>query len=89
MTATKDKRLAVRVSNDQDALTRHAAETEAMTVTDPTVRATVAHAQDVLADRRLFILDDEAWTHFQAALDEPVQYRPRLGKLFDQPSFFA
>jgi len=53
-----------------------------------TVTAALAHARDVLADRRLFVLDDAAWTQFVAILDRPVSHKPRLEKLFAEPSIF-
>lgn len=85
---TKDDRIAVRVSQEQSELIRHAAEVEGATVTDFTVQAAVARARDVLADRRLFELDDAAWTEFTALLDRPVEYPARLAKLFAEPSVF-
>jgi uncharacterized protein (DUF1778 family) len=88
MAATKEARIAVRVSTEQDALIRHAAETEGLTVTDFTVQAAVNHARDVLADRRLFQLDDAAWAEFLAILDRPVEYKSRLNKLFAEDSIF-
>ena len=88
MTATKDARIAVRASQEQSALIRDAAETQGATVTDFIVQAAVAHARDVLADRRLFELDDAAWAEFNAILDRPVQYKPRLSKLFAETSIF-
>ncbi|HEX4428663.1 MAG TPA: DUF1778 domain-containing protein [Frankiaceae bacterium] len=88
MTAPKEARLAVRASQEQDALIRHAAEVRGETVTEFVVQAAVAHARDVLADRRLFEVDDAAWAEFNAILDRPVQYKPRLGKLFAESSIF-
>ena len=73
---------------EQDALIRHAAEVEGTDLTTFTVSATVAHARDVLADRRLFVLNDAAWTEFNALLDRPVRYKPALEKLFTEPSLF-
>lgn len=87
-TALKRERLAVRLSTEQDALIRRAAEAEGLTVTDFTVAAAVSHARDVLTDRRLFVLDDAAWTEFLAALDAPVRHRPRLEKLFAEETIF-
>jgi uncharacterized protein (DUF1778 family) len=81
MTALKDSRLHVRLSSEQDALIRHAAEAEGKNLTDFSVEALVGHARAVLADRRLFRLDDAAWTEFQALLDAPVRSNPRLEKL--------
>jgi uncharacterized protein (DUF1778 family) len=87
-TVTKSERLAVRLSEEQRELIDRAAETEGRTVTDFTVQATVAHARDVLADRRLFLLSDAAWTELNAILDRPASHHPRLEKLFDSPSIF-
>jgi uncharacterized protein (DUF1778 family) len=86
--ATKSERFAVRLTPWQDALIRHAAEVEGTDLTTFTVSATVAHARDVLADRRHFLLDDAAWTEFNAILDRPVQIKPALAKLFAKPSLF-
>jgi uncharacterized protein (DUF1778 family) len=86
--ATKTERFAVRVTPEQDALIRRAAEVEGTDLTNFTVTATLAHARDVLADRRLFALDDAAWTEFQAILDRPVVHKPALEKLFTEPSVF-
>jgi uncharacterized protein (DUF1778 family) len=86
--AAKDSRIAVRLTSDQDALIRRAAEVEGTDLTNFTVTATLAHARDVLADRRLFAIDDIAWTEFLAVLDQPVSHRPRLKELFAETSIF-
>ena len=78
----------MRLTPEQDALIRHAAEVEGLDLTSFCVRATVAHARDVLADRRHFVIDDAAWTEFNALLDRPVQIKPALAKLFAKPSLF-
>lgn len=44
-------------------------------LTSFTVRATVAHARDVLKDRRHVVINDAAWTEFNALLDRPVQFK--------------
>lgn len=41
-------------------------------------------AQETLTDRRLFVLDDEQWQAFQAALDSPPQEKPRLARLLTE-----
>ena len=46
-------------------------------------------AIDVLADRRMFAIDDAAWGEFLAVLDRPVSHKPRLAKLFAEPSVFT
>lgn len=87
--AVKDSRIAVRLSSDQGALIRHAAEVEGTSITEFTVAATMSHAIDVLADRRMFAVDDAAWNEFQAVLDRPVSHKPRLAKLLTEPSAFT
>ncbi len=78
----------VRLTAEQDALIRRAAEVEGTDLTNFTVTATLAHARDVLADRRLFMLDAPAWSEFVAVLDRPVSHKPRLKKLFAEPPIF-
>jgi uncharacterized protein (DUF1778 family) len=86
--ANKTERFAVRLTAEQDALIRQAAEVEGTDLTNFTVTATLAHARDVLADRRLFTLDDTAWKKFQAVLERPVAAKPRLAELFAEPTVF-
>lgn len=86
--ATKTERLAVRLTAEQDALIRRAAEVEGTDLTNFTVTATLARARDVLADRRLFVVDDAAWTEFLAVLDRPGSPKPRLAELFAEQSIF-
>ena len=62
---------------------------EGTSITDFTVAATMSHASDVLADRRMFAIDDAAWSDFGTVLDRPVRHKPRLEKLFSEPSLFA
>ncbi len=84
----KTERFAVRLTAEQDALIRRAAEVEGTDLTNFTVTATLARARDVLADRRLFMLDDASWDEFQEVLDRPVAQKPRLAALFAEPSIF-
>jgi uncharacterized protein (DUF1778 family) len=88
LVAAKTERVAVRLTSEQNALIRRAAEVEGTDLTNFTVTATLAHAREVLADRRLFILDDAAWQEFLAVLDRPVTPKPRLERLFSEPSPF-
>jgi uncharacterized protein (DUF1778 family) len=86
--ANKTVRFAVRLTAEQHAFIRRAAEAEGTDLSNFTVTATLAHARDVLADRRLFVLDDSAWNQFMAVLERPVSHKPRLAALFAEPSVF-
>lgn len=78
----------MRLTAEQDALIRRAAEVEGTDLTNFTVTATLAHARDVLADRRLFVLDEAAWAEFVAVLERPVAHKSQLNKLLGEPSIF-
>ncbi|AMO63511.1 Conserved protein of uncharacterised function (part 2) [Mycolicibacterium phlei] len=88
MAATKTERFAVRLTSEQDALIRRAAEVKGIDLTSFTLSATLAHARDVLADRTYFALGTSAWEEFLEVLDRPVTHKPQLEKLFSERSIF-
>jgi len=79
--SVKDARIAVRVSSEQSDLIRYAAASTGQSLTDFVLTAAIAKAQDALADRRVFQLDDEAWEKFNEILDRPGRVLPGLAKL--------
>ena len=83
--AGKTERFAVRLTAEQDALIRRAAEVEGTDLTNFTVTATLAHARNVLADRRLFELDDAAWGGVSGVARPPGVGRASLQALFAYP----
>lgn len=85
----KDARLAVRLNEQQLDRIKQAAETTGQTVSDFAVRTLTSEAAHVLADRRVFALDDAAWTHLNDLLDRPIQHKPRLEKVMSVTSPFA
>jgi uncharacterized protein (DUF1778 family) len=82
----KQARLAVRLTPTQDALIRDAAAASGQSLTDFVTAAAVARAEDTLADRRVFRLDDSAWEAFIAILDRPAVANPALTKLLNTPA---
>ncbi|MBU4186738.1 MAG: DUF1778 domain-containing protein [Propionicimonas sp.] len=88
MSDLKSARLAVRVTPADEALIRQAADEQGQTLTEFTVQAAVHQAKQVLADRRVFILSDQAWASFTVMLDEPVRSNPALSRLLNRPSVF-
>ena len=79
----KQARLAVRLTPEQDTLIRDAAAASGQSLTDFVTAAAVTRAEDALADRRAFRLDDVAWDEFTAALDRPTQRIPELAALLN------
>jgi uncharacterized protein (DUF1778 family) len=47
--------------------------------------AGVTTDQETHPDRHQFVLDETRWQAFQEALDRPVQGKPRLKKLLNEP----
>jgi uncharacterized protein (DUF1778 family) len=86
--SAKTDRKNFRLSPEQSDLIERAAATEGVSLSDFTISAAVSHARNVLADRRLFVLADAEWAEFQNILNRPVEAKPRLSKLFDEPSIF-
>ncbi len=80
----KQARLAMRLTPDQDALIRDAAAVTGQSLTDFVTMAAVTRAEDTLADRRVFRLDEAAWAEFTAILDRPARRIPELAELLNE-----
>lgn len=85
-TRRKHARLAMRLTPDQDGLIRDAAAVTGQSLTEFVTSAAVARAEDTLADRRVFRLDDAAWAEFNAILDRPAKRFPELANLLNEPA---
>lgn len=82
----KQARIAVRLTPGQDSLIRDAAAASGQSLTDFVTSAAVARAEDALADRRVFRLDDAAWAEFSAILARPARRIPELAELLKAPA---
>ena len=81
----KTERIDVRASGPVKSLLQEAARASHKNVSEFLLDAGIAMAHETLAEQRLFVLTDEQWTAFQAALDRPVQEKPQLRKLLTEP----
>ena len=61
-----------------------AAERQGVNVTDFILSAARERAEETLADRTRFVLQEEQWREFMEALDRPARKKPRLRKLFSE-----
>lgn len=52
------------------------------------IEAALEKAQQILAEKRHFILDEAQWQAFTGLLDRPVQEKPALRKLLYEKSMF-
>lgn len=85
MAAVKDARLNLRLNNDDGELIRHAADSLGQTVTEFLTNSAVDRAHAVLADQKLFVLDESTWDAFVGLLDNPVRPNPQLAELLALP----
>lgn len=88
MTLTKDKRLNLRTTAQQDQRLKQAAEIRAVSVSEFILKSAMAEAEKVLADRRWFELNAEDFAKFEQALDTPVD-GTKLARLLASESVFG
>jgi uncharacterized protein (DUF1778 family) len=82
----RETRLNLRATARQNTLIRLAAQTANKTVTDFILDSASNAAEQVLADRRWFMLDESAWVAFQDLLERPAVTKPRLAELLSEES---
>ena len=82
----KSERLGLRTSEWQRTILLAASQVEGTTVSDFVLRHATRAAEDVLADRRVFMATADVWDRFAAALDRPAQDVPGLEKLMKSPT---
>ena len=89
VTPPKSERIDVRASAPVKQLLQEAARVAHKNVSEFLLDAGVIAANQTLADRTRFELPPEQWREFQAALDRPVQAKPRLEKLLTEPGILG
>lgn len=82
----KAERLALRLDSEQKALLEAASAAAGTSVSTYVLRAATEAAADDLADRRAFVLDQEAWRVFDEALTGPARDVPGLRELLATPT---
>lgn len=82
---SKTERIDVRASAAVKQLLQEAARSCHKNVSEFLLDAGITAANQALADRHHFVLDDVQWAAFQSALDAPPQTLPRLKRLLNEP----
>jgi len=82
VTPARRHRLEVRVTPDQDALIRQAADLEDTTVTAFVLDTVTSRAKRVVKQHQDLVLSNEAFDRFLAELDRPAEAVPALIELF-------
>ncbi len=89
VTHSKSERIDVRASTPVKQLLQEAARAAHKNVSEFLLEAGIVAANQTLADRLRFELPPEKWDEFQAALDRPVQAKPKLKKLLGEPGLLG
>lgn len=84
-TTSKTERIDVRANRPVKQLLQDAARSCHKSVSEFLLDAGINAANQTLADRRRFALDEAQWQAFQEALERPVATHPRLEKLLTEP----
>ena len=82
----RDAPINLRASRRERALIDRAAQALGKTRSDFVLGAACREADDVLLDRRFFLLDERAYQRFTEALDRPPARNPRLRRLLTAQS---
>ena len=72
------ERISLRLTPQQEAVLRRAAEARGESANDFIVRHAVEAAEMELADRRVFDLDDVGWDELQSLLSRPPALPPAM-----------
>ncbi len=85
--ASKTERMSLRLTPTQDTVLRRAAEAHGESTSDYVLRHAVEAAELDLADRRVFVVGDTAWSELQSLLSAaPSQLPPAMAKLLSKQS---
>lgn len=87
-TEAKSERIDIRTTASVKRTLQEAAAAKSKSVSEFMLDVALTEAAEVLAERRLFLFDEDQWGAFIAALDAPAKPRPRLEVLLSKPSVF-
>jgi len=85
---TRSEKLDLRLTRQAKRTLQAAAASSRRSVSEFVLESALARADEALADRRIFSLNDAQWKAFLAALDAPPRPLPRLERLLKEPGFF-
>jgi len=84
----RTEKLDLRLSKAAKQTLQAAAAAANKSVSEFVLETALSEAEERLADRTVFTLDEKQWETFLAALDTPPRRHPRLERLFREPSVF-
>ena len=84
----RTEKLDLRLSKSAKQTLQAAATASRKSVSEFVLETALNEAEERLADRTIFTLDEEHWEAFVAALDAPPRRLARLERLFRESSVF-
>jgi uncharacterized protein (DUF1778 family) len=84
----RTEKLDLRLSKSAKQTLQAAATASRKSVSEFVLEAALSEAEERLADRTVFTLDEKRWEALVAALDAPPRRHARLERLFQEPSVF-
>jgi uncharacterized protein (DUF1778 family) len=84
----RTEKLDLRLSKSAKLTLQAAATAARKSVSEFVLETALREAEERLADRTVFTLDEKHWNDFVAALDAPPRRLSRLERLFREPSVF-
>jgi uncharacterized protein (DUF1778 family) len=82
----KEARIEVRTSFEQKAFITRGANANGQSISDFILSSAQEKAEIILADQKEFVLQQDRWDKFVAALERPASKHRRLEKLMSEPS---
>lgn len=76
----RETRLSLRVSPDQKALIERGADARGLSVTHFVLTVAAREAEQAIAEKTFFALDDETYNHFAAILERPGRVIPAVAE---------
>ena len=85
----RDERVRLQVSARDNALIREAASALEVSLSEFLLDTALLRAEQVLADRRQFSLDEQQWESFMELLDRAPVSKPRLATFMQSETVFT
>jgi uncharacterized protein (DUF1778 family) len=82
----KEARIEVRTTDEQKAFISRGAKANGQNVSDFVLSSAQEKAEIILADQKEFVLPQDRWEEFVAALERPEIKHKRLARLMSEPS---
>lgn len=86
--AMRSGRMGLRTTPAQAALIQRAAAATRKSVTEFVLSSVCEMAERTLLDQQFFMVDEQTWQAFQAALERPAQVKKNLQSLITEPAIW-